>query len=222
MNTFKKVALLIAVAILSFGAVQAKPINFGIKAGLNVNKLHFNKDFKHDFNKSNSCGWTAGVMAEFTVPVIGIGMDAAIMYSRMNNGNDVNYTVADPGSVAQEESVNLYGKNFIDIPINIKYKFTIPVIASVLKPYVFTGPDFAFRMDKNVTDAYAKLKSRTFQMAWNVGLGLEFINHLQIGASYGFGCNKIVETLHIDEATHVNMDDNVKNNYWTVSVAYLF
>ena len=55
-------------------------------------------------------------------------------------------------------------------------------------------------------------------MAWNVGLGFELVKHLQIGASYGFGINNIV-----DKVSDINtVDIKAKNNYWTVSAAYLF
>lgn len=222
MNTIKRIALVIMAAVMSVGVSQAKIIAFGIKAGLNVNKLHFSKAILNDVtDKSNSCGWTAGFMADITVPIVGLAVDASLMYTRMNNGHDFTVYEATPGGQLEADEANLYGKNFIEIPINIKYKFTLPVVGRFMKPYVFTGPDFAFRMDKGVESAIANIKSRTFQMAWNVGLGLEFLNHLQIGASYGFGCNNIVEKVNADNLMGANLE-NVKNNYWTVTAAYIF
>lgn len=202
MVNFKKIALATALVAGTAGMAQAGPFTFGIKAGLNVNKLKLN----HDLGSSdNACGWTAGVMADFTVPVIGVGADLSLMYSRMNNGLG---------------EADLYGKNFIEIPLNVKYKFTIPVVASIIKPYVFTGPQFGLRLDKKTT--IADLQSRTFQMNWNVGLGVELIHHIQVGASYGFGCNSIVKNL-AENVTGVNISDvKVKNNYWTVTAAWLF
>lgn len=98
-------------------------------------------------------------------------------------------------------------------------------MASVFKPYVFTGPQFGLRLDKSMKDVVNNIQSRTFQMNWNVGLGVELIGHLQVAASYGIGCNSVVKKL--TESTtgiNVNNDDvyKVKNNYWTVTAAWLF
>ena len=206
MANFKKIALATALVAGTAGMAQAGPFQFGIKAGLNVNKLSLSKEIVSDLGKpGNACGWTAGVMADFTVPIIGVGADASIMYSRMNNG---------------AEEADLYGKNFLEIPINVKYKFTIPVVASVFKPYLFTGPQFGLRLDKETT--WANLQSRTFQMNWNFGIGVQLINHIQISASYALGCNKIVKKL-VDSTAPINISDaKVKNNYWTVTAAWLF
>ena len=143
MNAFKKFLLALTVAILCAGAANAQ-FKFGIKAGLLVNKISLNNDL---FKSDNSCGWTAGPMVEFTVPIIGLTFDAGLMYARMNNAADVTITTDKAGIVIPVEN-NVYGKNFLEIPINLKYKFTIPVLGSIFRPYIFTGPNFAFRLDK--------------------------------------------------------------------------
>ena len=177
---------------------------FGVKAGLNVNNLHLNNPGQM-FDADNGTGWTAGVMTEFKVPLIGLCFDLSLMYTRMNADIDVFSNGEFQGSVKNS--------NFLQIPLNIKYKFSLPVVGSFLAPYIFTGPGFSFKLDKNTLNDF---KTKTCQVAWNVGLGLELVKHLQIGASYGFGINNI--------ASHwVNApDEKVRNNYWTVTAAYLF
>lgn len=226
MNTIKKVMMALTIALAACGIAQASPISFGVKAGMNVNKLKFNKDV---VNSDNSCGWTAGVMADFTVPIIGVGCDVSLMYSRMNNSSDVTGllpAVQNPGLTGAAEATssssnNLYGKNFLEIPINLKYKLTLPAISRLVKPYVFTGPSFAFRLDKSSISEIYDLKSKSCQINWNVGLGVELVNHVQVGASYGFGINNIVEPLAKDKI-NITSDIKAKNNYWTISAAYLF
>ena len=234
MNTIKKVLLTLCVALMGLGIANAKPINFGVKAGLNVNKLSFNKDFASSMK--NSCGWTAGVMAEFTVPIIGIGADVSLMYSRMNNSSEVAYTdqviPSTAGSLLGSTSASaatvtdvsdLYGKNFLEIPLNIKYKLSLPIVASIVKPYAFTGPNFAFRLGKSFKDNLKNIESRSCQIAWNVGLGVELFNHVQVGASYAFGINNVVKTLNkVADTTVDPVDIKAHNNYWTVTAAYVF
>lgn len=206
MNNWKKLVLVSVVALLGIGSANAE-LRFGVKAGMLVNKLSFNQDA---FKANNSCGWTAGAMVEYTVPIVGITADAGLMYARMNNATKV--------SGMQNSDNDIYGKNFLEIPINLKYKFTIPMVANIIKPYIFTGPNIAFRLDKSITDDVNNIKSRTCQVAWNIGLGVELIRHLQVGASYGFGINNIVNK--VTDANAVSI--KAKNNYWTVTAAWLF
>lgn len=202
----KKAKYLILVALMAiFVSVPASAeFRFGVKAGLNINKLHLS-NFGDNVSSDNRCGFTAGVMTEFTVPIIGIGADLSLMYTHMNE------RINDDGD---KGSIN---KNFLEIPLNLKYKFNIPVVASIIKPMVYTGPTLALKLDKSAID---DLKTKTAQWGWNLGIGVELIKHLQISGGYTFGINNIVKkTGLVDE---VVKDVKLKNNYWTVTAAWLF
>ena len=211
MNLVRKLFLTLVIACVGIGMAQAE-FRFGLKAGVNVNNLHLN-DPKKIFEKDNGTGWTAGIMTEFQVPLIGLCFDLSLMYSRMNGDFDLpsDQQLADMGAT---EEYNV-GKNFIEIPLNIKYKISLPAVGNIIAPYIFTGPTFAFKLDKNTFEYF---KSKTCQVAWNVGLGLQLIKHLQIGASYGFGLNNVVNITGLANA----QDLKIKNNYWTITAAYLF
>lgn len=213
MKSFKKI-LLVAIMIFSTAVIANAQFRWGIKAGMNVNKIHFNNQITEDFiNKGNSTGWTAGLMTEFTVPLIGVGMDVSLMYARMNNAADDEITTVDNNTEVSEGK--LYGRNFLELPINIKYKLTLPAVSNLVKPMIFTGPNFAFKLDKNVLK---EMKTKTCQVAWQIGLGVELINHVQIAGSYSFGINNIADkTMGVDA-----VDIKAKNNYWTITAAYLF
>ena len=188
----KKLIAVLLVAVMGIGVADAG-LRFGVKLGTNVN--HLSSNITDNFSKNNRAGFTGGVLAEYMTPLLGLGFDLGVQYAYMNS----------------EISDN---KNFIQIPLNLKYKFSLPVVGRFLAPYIFTGPSFDFKLDKNTLDA---MKTKTFQTVWNVGLGLEFVHHLQIGASYGFGMNNIVK-LAYNSANPVTYH----NNYWTVTAAYLF
>lgn len=212
MRILRRVLLLMTMIMLTSSVANAE-FRFGIKAGLNVNKLHFNQNV---WDASNRTGFTAGVMTEFTVPLIGIGMDLSLMYTRMNSevtsepADMVTQAASTPGTPV-DGSV---GKNFLQIPLNLKYKLTIPAVSAIIKPYVFTGPSFNFKLDKNTWD---DLRSKTCQVAWNLGLGVELIKHLQISGSYAWGINNIAKNVGINST-----DIDLKNNYWTITAAWLF
>lgn len=204
MKSYKKIILTLIVALCGMGVANAQ-FRFGVKAGLNMNSLHLN-NLEDNFNKDNHCGYTLGVMTEFQVPIIGLAFDLSAMYTRMNSDLDA--------KVPNEENVS-YNKNFLEIPLNLKYKIGLPLVGSIITPYVFTGPSFAIKLDKNSLDA---IKTKTCQVAWNVGLGVELVKHLQISGSYGFGMNNVAKFTGLVNTETVK----VKNNYWTVTAAWLF
>lgn len=206
-------------ALATVAGANAQIFKFGVKAGMNINKMHFSNDAAQKiFNPDNSCGWTAGIMGEFNVPVIGICVDASLMYARMNNGVDdkiseLNSSI--PGQDTYTEEKQVFGRNFLEIPIHLKYKLNLPVVASIVKPMIFTGPNFAFKLDKNLLKS---MKTKTCQVAWDLGIGVELLNHLQVAGSYSFGINNIADfTL----GTHTQ-EIKAKNSYWQITAAYLF
>lgn len=209
MKAFKRIALLVMAVVMVAGTADAKILRFGVKAGANFNKLSLSKEIVHDFNKANSAGWEAGVMMEANIPVVGLGVDLSLMYARMNNNGKIY-------DESNDELVYDAGKNFIMLPLNLRYKISLPVVGKYLAPYIFTGPNFVFNLDK---DIFSDMKNKKCQVAWNVGLGVELFNHLQIGASYNFGIGKIGNAVF---GTTQNDLAPVKNNYWMVTAAYLF
>lgn len=217
MNKIQKITLLMAVVIGTVFSANAGGFRFGVKAGLNVNSFKFNKESIVDSH--NRCGWTAGVMTEFVVPIIGVGFDVSAMYTRMNaEARELPGLAQAVEDVVHGNSIfsNELGKNFIEIPVNVKYKLSLPAVSSIIQPYIYTGPSFAFKLGKNTFNDF---KTKTCQVAWNVGLGLELVRHLQLQASYGFGINNIADYTGY---VHTVNDVKGKNNYWTITAGYIF
>ena len=209
MKTLKRIAVVLAAVLIFAGSADAKILRFGVKAGANFNKLSFSKNIGSDLtNKANSTGWEAGAMIETNVPLFGLGLDLSLMYARMNNNAEI-----------YENGVQVYdaSKNFLMVPLNIKYKVSLPIVGKYIAPYIFTGPNFVFNLDKNTIK---DITNKKCQVACNFGLGVELINHLQIGASYNLGMGKVGKAL-----LNINTNEpeyTVKNNYWMVTAAYLF
>lgn len=203
MKTFYKTMLVALVAIFTFGNASAD-FRWGIKAGLNFNKLDY-KNFQSSLkDPGNRTGWQAGVMAEFTIPIVNIGADLSVLYSRQNLDNVYN---ADGSEIYKN-------KDFIDIPLNLKWKIGLPVVGNIVTPMIYTGPDFLFAINKQT---FKEFKTKTCEVGWNVGIGLQLFNHLQLTGGYCFGLNSVAKY------TGINAEDyKVKKNYWQVSAAYLF
>lgn len=208
MKNLKKILIAI-VAIVSVAAVSAPDANaqfrFGVKAGLNIDKLSISKEAKDQIvSPDNRTGWRAGVTTEFTVPIIGIGLDASLMF--VHKGAEFFNKETNKDEVIKND--------YLELPINLKYKFNLPVVSSFLTPFLTTGPSFAFALNKEEIN---NIKNKNFDVAWNVGVGLELIKHLQVAAGYSWGINKTVEKKLGTSTTNVG-----RINGWTVTAAYLF
>ena len=70
--------LLVAVCIGMAMPAQAQ-LKWGVKGGVNVAKVTFDdKLLKSD----NMAGFFIGPMAEFTIPVVGLGIDGSLLFSQ--------------------------------------------------------------------------------------------------------------------------------------------
>ena len=170
-------------------------IHFGVKGGLNLSKASFS-NVSENFKKDNFTGFFIGPMAEFNIPIVGLGVDASLLFAqrgiKVSEGND-DITVK---------------QNGIDIPVNLKYTIGL---GSLLGIYVAAGPDFFFDFKKK--DYVDRKKA---QVALNLGAGVKLLKHLQVGVTYQLPMG--------DSFTWKNAGDAIgaKNKTWQVSAAYLF
>ena len=190
-------ALLIAVCIGMAMPAQAQ-IHFGVKGGLNLSKASFS-NVKENFKKDNFTGFFIGPMAEFNIPIVGLGVDASLLFAqrgiKVSEGNE-DYTVK---------------QNGIDIPVNLKYTIGLGSLAGI---YFAAGPDFYFDFAGNKTIEGVKTDKKKAEVGINVGAGVKLLNHLQVGANYNIPLG--------DTAKLEGIDGSYKTKTWQVSVAYIF
>lgn len=195
--TKRFMAIAIALMVMLPAMAQFK---IGPRLGVDINSLHFNKDV---FQEDNRAGFTGGLQAEFMIPGLGFGFDASVMYVRRS-------------ATFTDDHRTEVNADYIEIPVNLKYKLGLPLLGRILKPYVFTGPSFSFLTSRRFFSDFVNKKSDT---AWNFGFGVELINHLQLSASYAVGMSKALDVFHL---SNENANINGKNRYWTVTAAWLF
>ncbi len=174
-------------------------IQFGLKGGLDVSKVSFSSEL---WDGDNKTGFFIGPMAEFTLPVVGIGIDVAALYSQAGLKIESTGTGEDGGSVSDKWKS-------IEVPVNLKWTLGL---GKMLGVFLAAGPQFGFNLN-NKLDGY---ETKSCAVTVNVGVGVKLINHLQVGLNYNIGASKIAESL--DE----RIVDNMKKNSWQVSLAYLF
>lgn len=192
-------AMMAAFAIVFAPRAQAQ-FRFGVQAGVNVNEFHFSSS---TFDSNNRMGFNAGLLGEFTLPATGVGLDFGARYVRRNSRWE------------SQTGASKDNRDYIEIPINLKWKVNIPLINNIVRPFATTGPSFAFLTSHTLGDTY---RNRKFDTAWNFGFGLEFFKKVQIGASYGLGLTKALKTVGATGTSNIEG----KNRYWTVTATYLF
>ena len=193
----KKILSTLMILACLFMAVPAQAqLQFGLKGGLNISKLPFSKDIVKSDNRT---GFFIGPMAEFTIPVVGLGVDVAALYNQSG-----------AKAVSGGEEVDQSLKT-IEVPVNLKWTLGL---GSTLGAYVAAGPQFGFNVGSGHFTENFDMKS--CNTSFNVGVGLKLLGHLQAGVNYNFGLSKMAKS--IDDTMSIEM----KRNTWQISLAYMF
>lgn len=168
----------------------------------------------------NRSGFSGGLVLEYQFEKCGFAPDIALLYTRYNTRLAV-----------AEQKPESFGRNFLEIPIHLKWKFWIPQTKNLFAPMIYTGPSLMFRLDHkegipynilytNTTSPTTSDKTNescfttnTLQPGWDVGIGFDVINFIQITAGYRFGLGNAAKSP--DTVT-------LHTNAWTVAATILF
>lgn len=204
----KKIGIVLAFVAAWLWAVPANAqFNWGLEAGVNMSKVSVKGDGGL-FDSSNRTGWFVGPKAQVIMPVIGLGLDGAILYSQK-------YMKLE----AEGESSPNKSMPYLEIPINIRYNYGFSSLVGI---YVATGPQYDWYLgSRNLTfgESFSKLERSTF--SWNVGVGVNLLSHLQVGLTYNIAMGQTGE-IEIEGVGDALKKCDLKNNTWQVRLAYLF
>lgn len=199
----KKFFTLILVAVATMVAVPASAqVQFGLKGGLNVTSMSFSEKV---LSKENRAGFFIGPTAKFTLPIVGLGVDASALYDQREAEVE--------GDKIKQQAIN--------IPINLRYGIGLGETASI---YFAAGPQFGFNVgdkEHKLTDGGTwKLSGSTLSV--NFGLGVMILNHVQIGANYNLVCGKTGEISSVWDGAKTGIKNKARANAWQISAAYYF
>lgn len=200
----KRILTLVVLLATITVAAQAQ-VKFGVKGGLNITSMKLDKSVA---DKSNQAGFFIGPTVKFTLPVVGLGIDAAALYDQRS-------------AKVLDETLK---QQSIQIPINLRYGIGLGSTASF---YIFAGPQFGFAIGDKVTELAndaADWRLKDSNLSANVGLGLMLLNHLQVSANYNIALGTTGE---VDVNNAINTAWNTaigkaKANAWQISLAYYF
>ena len=195
MKKFLTVVVLFA-ALMT--AVPAKAeVKFGLKGGLNLTSMSLDVA-----DKSNQAGFFIGPTVKFTLPIVGLGIDASALY-------DQRKAKADDVDIKQQS---------IQIPVNLRYGIGLGSTASI---YFFAGPQFGFNVgDKTIKSVVDEWTFKSSNVSGNVGAGLMLLGHLQVSVNYNFALGKTGEFTMMGAPQ--NFKENGKLNAWQIAATYYF
>lgn len=203
---------LLSFAFLTLGlfvstSVNAQGVKLGVKGGLNVTDMNLDSKL---LDKSNCMGGFIGPTIKFTLPVIGLGIDASALYDFREA------KITDRAN--QEKSVK---QEQLSIPVNARYSIGLGSTASA---FLFAGPQWSINIgDKDFE--WTKGSSYSFKdsnFSVNAGLGITLMDHLQISANYNIAMGKTADIKAREVLTDLPEKIKSRTNSWQIAVAYFF
>ena len=200
----KKALVICSLALLSFIPASAQ-FSWGIRGGVNsvTNKIT-DIDGKSATDKDSYTGFFLGPMAELQIPIIGIGVDAALLYSQKGL------------ELPQGESMK---NNSLSVPVYLKYTFGL---GNLLGIFGQIGPQFDYKLgdlSKTIKSANENGTGEDVQeflldqYTWslNIGAGVKLINHIQAAINYNIPLSQ--------EGTYNLYEDVNGGNYYNAAKA---
>ena len=174
--------------------------DFGIKAGTNLTGSP--KNISGD--KDGYTGFFVGPTAKFTLPIVGLGVQADILYS--HSGVEIG-----------GEKIK---RNSIEVPIYLRYDLALPVVSKVIVPFLAVGPQFGYTIGdgKETFENVAEFEYKKSQFSLNFGGGAKILSHVLLHVNYNVGLGNTSE-LKIKNTPDIYKS---RTNTWQVSVGYIF
>lgn len=197
------------ISILAIAAATLIPhhaaaqFRYGLRLGGDINTSALTK--APSMGIKHLSGFSGGVTFEYQLENRPWAFDASVMYT---------YTGIKLKEKAADRQSWKLGNDFIEVPLHVKYKFWLHSTKDLVGPYIFTGPAMMVRVDRD--DDASPIRTRPFQIGWDVGAGIDIINFVQIQAGYRFGLNNVVENGSTLSTARL------RNDGVNISVALLF
>ena len=199
-------------AVVVMAVAMAMPshaqMSWGLQAGLNMSNVNTKMEGSvaaagGEAVKSRT-GFFVGPTVKFTLPIVGLGLDAAALYDQREGK-------------AGDETVK---SQSIQVPVNVRYGFGLGSLAEV---FFFAGPQFGFNIGGGKDYGVGEWTLKSSNLSANVGIGATVLSKLQAKLNYNFALGKTGEFEMKNLVT--GKDETVassKFNAWQISLAYFF
>ena len=207
----------IALAMLFTANTAKAGVNFGVKGGLNVTSMSISSKL---LDSNNRAGFFIGPTVKFTLPLVGLGIDASALYDQ----REAKLAIDADGEQYNVPTKQTLKTQAINIPINVRYSIGLGSLANIL---FFAGPQFGFNVGNKNQDlgADCEWKLRSSQFSVNVGAGFTVLKHLQLTANYNIACGKTGDVTLGKTAGSIleaPFKESGRTNAWQIALAYYF
>jgi len=206
----KKILSIIAVSVALLAAPANAQVKFGVRGGANLVNMKLSGNVVNNLQKDNRAGFYIGPTVKFTVPIVGLSVDASALYDQRST------------EVTNESETQSIISRQLAIPVNVRYGWGLGSVADI---FLFAGPQVAFNFskDKSLFNNVADWSWKTSNFSVNVGLGCTILSHVELKANYNIACGKTGEATIFDAATKtVTGTVKSKTNSWQLGMAYYF
>lgn len=199
----KKIFAVVLLAV-AFAMPSKAQFSWGIQAGLNMSNISV-KDAADNAGTAvkSRTGFFVGPTVKFTLPLIGLGIDASALYDQREGK-------------AGDETIK---SQSIQIPINVRYGFGLGSVAEV---FAFAGPQFGFKLSGDKDFGAAEWTLKSSNLSANIGIGATVLSKLQAKLNYNIALGKTGEMKGKDAAGVMQEIGSAKFNAWQVSLAWFF
>ena len=202
----KKIFAVVLLAV-AFAMPSKAQFSWGIQAGLNMSNISV-KDAADNVGTAvkSRTGFFVGPTVKFTLPLVGLGIDASALYDQREGRAEV---------AGMSETIK---SSSIQIPINVRYGFGLGSVAEV---FAFAGPQFGFKLSGDKDFGVAEWTLKSSNLSANIGIGATVLSKLQAKLNYNIALGKTGEA----DATVAGVTKELvsaKFNAWQVSLAWFF
>lgn len=201
----RKFLTLLLLVVSAFTA--SAEFRWGPTAGWNISNYYWKQPLLHSDQRS---GFQAGLMGELMIPGIGFGIDLGARYAYRDATVNLGDFPVWSTDGYQNGSLRLHR---LEIPLNLRFKWTrMDGLEHYVAPFAFVGPLFAFNLAQSDCNA---IEHPAGSVGLQFGIGGEFLEHIQLSASYIWGTCYDIRTVKLD-------NNSARNSAWTINLAYLF
>ena len=203
-----------ALPLLLLCHLVATPASAQVRVGLKGGFQLANMEWRGSaLGSSNRVGFFAGPTAKFTLPVVGLGIDAAILFDQRD--------LKVEESTFKQQSLVLQGSARYDVGIG-----------DVIGIFAHIGPQFSFNVGDDLINWVTKeggLKQFSLQetmLSVNMGVGVTLFGHLEGRISYNIPVSKTADFTWSNLGTQLGEQSwshaKSRTNAWSIAATYYF
>ena len=195
----KKYRLLILLVVLLSSFTASSQLRYGFRLGGSFANASISD--APGMSIKNGSGFSGGLLLEYQMESNGFAPDIAVLYTRYSSR--LIDEVSGPARL---------GRDFIEVPLHLKYKFFLSATNNLVAPMIYTGPSLLFRIGKGNPEQISTL---SMQPGWDIGIGIDIINFIQLSAGYRFGLGNAISSSAVPGVC-------LHTNGWNISANIIF